>query len=107
MRNSRQIKRYSGEEMIRTSHYDGCDNRDTYLRGAKDKDLGGEMGKCEKIGEQSHIIDTVKVIQSKLTNSRAMPLTLCCECCKRRTTALLTRSTSRSQTYAPAMGLLE
>ena len=55
--------------MIRTSHYDWCDNRDTYLRGAKDKDFGGEMGKGEKIGEQSHIIDTEKVIRAEPINS--------------------------------------
>jgi hypothetical protein len=92
--------------MIRTSHYDRCEDWDTYLRGAKNKDLRGEVGKGKKIGEQSHVVDTVEAIQPKLGNSGAMPRTPCYECCKRRTTALRTRSASRSQTYALAMVLL-
>ncbi len=43
--------RNTDEETIRTSHYDRGEDRNTYLRSAKNKDLRGEMGKCEKIGE--------------------------------------------------------
>jgi hypothetical protein len=93
--------------MIRTSHNNWCENWDTYLRGAKNKDLRGEVGKGEKIGEQCHVVDTVEVIQPRLANSEAMPRTPYCECCKRRTAALRMQSTSKSQTYALATVLLE
>lgn len=70
-RNIRQITQHSGEEIIRTGHYDRCENWNTYLRCAENKNLRGEMGKREKVGEQSHVIDTEGEIQPELGNSEA------------------------------------